>query len=108
MTHHDHHTNDPLHDSDRFGKLESLSDWQLVNEEQDIRGYPVRSASGEDYGKIDDMLVDKEGEHVLAVRLTDGRMVAVENIDIAADHVVYRDTAGASPASYTKVHRRRT
>ncbi|MDG6079220.1 PRC-barrel domain containing protein [Erythrobacter litoralis] len=104
MTHHDNHNSDL--DSDRFGKLESLSDWQLVNEDQDIRGYPVRSATGEEYGKVEDMLVDKDGEHVLALRLTDGRTVPVDNIDIHSDHVIYRDAAAASPASYTRVRRR--
>ena len=104
MTHHDKHADHEM--NERFGKLDSLSDWQLVDDDQDIRGYPVRSATGDDYGKVDDMLVDKQGEHVLAVRLTDGRMVAVENIDIHDDHVIYRDAAGASPASYTRVRSR--
>ena len=45
-----------MKNDDRFEKLDSLSDWQLVNEEQDIRGYPVRSLTGDEYGKIADML----------------------------------------------------
>ncbi len=97
-----------MKNDDRFAELDTLSDWQLVHEEQDIRGYPLRSLSGEDYGTVDDMLVDKDHEHVLAVRLNDGRMVAVENLDIRDDHVIYLDDTAASPAAYTKVSRRRT
>ncbi|GMN13479.1 PRC-barrel domain-containing protein [Altererythrobacter sp. MTPC7] len=90
---------------DRFKSLHGLSDWQLVNEDQDIRGYPVRSITGEEYGKIDDMLVDKDNEHVLAVRMEDGRLVGVEHLDIRDDHVIYTDDHAASPVEYRKVRR---
>lgn len=91
---------------DRFAELDSLSDWQLEDEDQDIRGYPVRSATGEEYGKIEDMLVDKNAEHVLAVRMNDGRLVAVEHLDIKSDHVIYNNDRAASGTHYTKVRAR--
>ena len=91
---------------DRFAELDSLSDWQLESEDQDIRGYPVRSATGEEYGKIEDMLVDKNAEHVLAVRMNDGRLVAVEHLDIKSDHVIYNNDRAASGTHYTKVRAR--
>ena len=91
---------------DRFAELDSLSKWQLVNEDQDIRGYPVRSLTGEEYGKIDDMLVDKDHEHVIAVRMEDGRLVSADHRDIKHDHVIYRDDKGASTPNYTKVRGR--
>ncbi len=91
---------------DRFAELDTLSDWQLVDEDQDIRGYPVRSVTGAEYGKIDEMLVDKKDEHVLAVRMDDGRLVGVEHLDIKDDHVIYMDDRAASPANYTKVRAR--
>lgn len=93
---------------DRFNELHSLSDWQLVNEDQDIRGYPVRSLIGEEYGKVEDMLVDKENERVIAVRMDDGRLVGVEHLDIMDDHVIYRDDAAASNVDYASVRSRRT
>ncbi len=92
---------------DRFAELDTLSDWQLVHEDQDIRGYPVRSVTGEEYGKIEDMLVDKDEEHVLAVRMEDGRLVSADHLDIKDDHVIYMDDRAASPTGYTKVRARR-
>ncbi|RPF71629.1 PRC-barrel domain-containing protein [Aurantiacibacter spongiae] len=91
---------------DRFGELDSLDKWQLENEDQDIRGYPVRSATGEEYGKVDDMLVDKEARHVLAVRLNDGRTVPAEHLDIRDDHVIYTEDRAASDVNYTRVRAR--
>ncbi len=91
---------------DRFAELDTLSNWELVHEKQDIRGWAVRSMNGENYGKIEDMLVDKEHEHVLAVRMDDGRLVAVEHLDIKDNHVVYRDDVAASPVAYHKVRSR--
>ena len=91
---------------DRFAELDSLSKWQLENDDQDIRGYPVRSRSGEEYGKIDDMLVDKDKEHVIAVRMEDGRLVSADHLDIKHDHVIYDDDRAASGTHYTKVRSR--
>jgi len=93
-------------DHDRFGKLVALDDWQLVNEEQDIRGYNVVSATGENYDKVTEMLVDKKEEHIAAVKLEDGRLVAVENLDIGKNTVTYRDDVAASRVAYTKVRPR--
>lgn len=91
---------------DRFAELDTLSDWQLVHEDQDIRGYPVRSVTGDEYGKIEDMLVDKKEEHVLAVRMEDGRLVAAAHLDIKDDHVIYTEDRAASTTHYTKVRSR--
>lgn len=93
------------HDN-RFNELHGLSDWQLENDDQDIRGYPVRSRTGEAYGKIDDMLVDKDNERVVAVRMDDGRLVGVEHLDIQSDHVIYRDDGPAANTRYTRVRSR--
>lgn len=91
---------------DRFAELDTLSDWQLVNDDQDIRGYPVRSVTGDEYGKIEDMLVDKKEERVLAVRMDDGRLVGTDHLDIKDDHVIYTEDRAAAPTKYTKVRAR--
>ncbi|MFB0612207.1 PRC-barrel domain-containing protein [Aurantiacibacter poecillastricola] len=91
---------------DRFNELDSLSKWQLENEDQDIRGYPVRSSTGEEYGRIEDMLVDKDHKHVTAVRMHDGRLVSADHLDIRSDHVIYDDNRAASSTNYTRVRAR--
>ena len=90
---------------DRFGNLEALSDWELVNDDQDIRGCSVFSVTGEGYGKIDDLLVDKGKEHVAAVRLDDGRMVPADNLEIRGRDVIYHDDRPASRTNYARVRR---
>lgn len=94
-----------MNTNDRFSKLESLSDWELVHDDQDIRGRPVQSATGQQYGRVEDMLVDKDKEHVVAVKLSDGRMVPAEHLEITDDQVIYKDDAAASRIDYTRVQR---
>ena len=50
--------------------------------------------------------MDKDKEHVAAVKLTDGRLVAVDNLEIRADDVVYHDDLAASRVHYTRVRAR--
>lgn len=94
-----------MHNDDRFGELEALASWQLVHDDQDIRGREVVSITGVSYGRIEDLLVDKEKEHVAAVKLNDGRIVAVEKLEIRTGDVVYHDDDAASRADYTRVRR---
>ena len=91
---------------DRFNELTGLSDWHRENEEKDIRGDSVGARTGESYGKIEDMLVDKDGESGVAVRIDDGRLVGVEHLDIHDDSVTYRDTGPAADTRYTRVRAR--
>lgn len=64
------------------------------------------------YGHVDDvcdfedMLVDKDGERVVAVRMENGRLVGVENLDIQSDHVIYRDDGPAADTRYSRVRSR--
>lgn len=97
-----------MKNDERFAKLDSLSNWELVHDDQDIRGWPVSSRTGDAYGTIDDMLVDKDNERVLAVRLTDGRLVAVDHLEIRDSDVIYHDDAAASTVDYRQVRRRQT
>lgn len=93
-------SNAPNHHDERYEKLESLSDWELENKDQDIRGRPLVDAQGKRLGVIDDLLVDKDGERVAAVRLDDGSTCGVENLDIQANQVMYRArVAGAAGAA---------
>lgn len=79
----------------RFEELDSLDDYQLENESQDIRGRPLVSPNGEQYGVIQDLLVDNDRDRVVAVRLEDGRCCAVEPLEIHDNAVVYGEAAEA-------------
>lgn len=97
-----------MKNEERFGDLDALDKWELKDSDQDIRGRPLVSATGERYGVIEDMLVDKEKEHVAAIRLEDGRMCGVNYLDITDDHVVYRDPQPDYVPVYHQVTTRRT
>jgi len=73
-----------------YNKLENLEDWELEHSEQDIRNRPLVTTSGDTLGLIDDLLVDRSAERVAAVRLEDGRVCAVEALEIHPSKVIYR------------------
>ena len=79
----------------RYDDLDTLSDYELVNDSQDIRGRPLVSADGQQYGVIEDLLVDKAHNRVTAIRLDDGRICAVEPLEIYDNAVVYGEAAVA-------------
>ncbi len=97
-----------MRNEERFGELDALDNWQLADSGQDIRGRPLVSPTGERHGIIEDMLVDTGKEHVAAIRLDDGRMCGVNFLDIAGDHVVYREPAPDYVPVYHRVTTRRT
>lgn len=80
----------------RFEQLETLDNYELEHSSQDIRGRPLVSANGEKYGIITDLLVDRNAERVAAVRLDNGKVCAVEPLEIHDNAVVY----GAAAEEY--------
>jgi uncharacterized protein (TIGR02271 family) len=91
----------------RERKLASLSNYELENREQDIRGHQVLSSDGRVIGKIDDLLVDTEQECVYAARLEDNRLVNTDYLDIRKDGVfLLVDEAGIAHHSDVKAHDR--
>ncbi len=88
------------HDA-RFDKLEALDDWELEDSDQDIRGRPLVTAQNEKIGVIEDLLVDKDGERVAAVRLKDGSVCGVEYLQIQSDKVIYAPPASTGKAPQT-------
>ena len=79
----------------QFDKLESLGDWELENDSQDIRGRTLIDEDGKELGVIADLLVDKEAERVAAIRLKDGTALGIERVDIRDNRVLYLNAAGA-------------
>ena len=78
-----------LHEN-AYQELEALNEWELEHKEQDIRNRPLVTPTGEQLGIIDDLLVDRSAERVAAIRLEDGRVCAVEALEIHPTEVVYR------------------
>lgn len=77
----------------RYEDLDALDDYKLEHESQDIRGRPLVDAEGNRYGIIKDLLVGKDHNRVEAVRLDDGRVTAVEPLEIHDNAVVYGQAA---------------
>ncbi len=67
---------------DKYTALVELDDYQLQNDDQDLRGHVLRTYDGRQLGTIQRMLVDPERQHVAALVLEDGRGVPVEDIEI--------------------------
>ena len=79
----------------RYEDLDALGDWELEHKSQDIRGRPLVSPEGRKYGVIDDLLIDRSAERVAAVRLEDGRVCAIEPLEIHDNAVIYGKAAHA-------------
>lgn len=62
--------------------LADLDDWQLENSDQDLRGRPLMTRSGQTLGTVKRMLVDCDHKRVSALMLDNGRTVAVEDVEI--------------------------
>lgn len=89
------------HDVER---LASLDDWELADEDQDLRGKALHAADGRVLGRISDMLVDLDQERVVALRLENQQVVDVDRVDIRDGNVmllgaVAGATAGAATAA---------
>lgn len=80
-------------------KLAGLDDWQLEDDDQDLRGKMLVTADGQNVGQVDDMLADLEDERIVALRLDDGRVVNIDTVDIRDGRpVLLVDTGHVPPA----------
>lgn len=82
------------HDT-RYEDLDTLDNYELEHESQDIRGRPLVSPTGQRYGIIEDLLVSRDRTHVEAVRLDNGKVCAIEPLVIHDNAVVYGKEAEA-------------
>ncbi len=72
----------------RLRTLDTLDKWELEDDDQDIRGHVLATATGDRIGVIDELLVDRDHKRVAGVRLEDGRLFPVEPLLIRDDVVV--------------------
>ncbi|GIV95996.1 MAG: hypothetical protein KatS3mg057_0653 [Herpetosiphonaceae bacterium] len=68
-------------------RLNELRDWQLDQEDQDIRGWELKEQTGHTIGTIDDLIVDTNTHMVDGVLLKDGTEIPIRNIRIGKDYV---------------------
>ncbi|MGI8705201.1 MAG: DUF2382 domain-containing protein [Sphingomicrobium sp.] len=68
--------------NDNFPKLESLDKYELEHSDQDLRGQTLYTNDGKEVGRVDDMLVDTDGERVAALCLEDDRVIDIDHVDI--------------------------
>lgn len=69
-------------------RLSDNNDWELEDDDQDIRGWDVVDADGEIVGMVDDLIINTDTEMVELILLDDGTEVAAEDIEIG-DELVY-------------------
>ncbi|GAB5349394.1 hypothetical protein [Alteriqipengyuania sp. 357] len=66
----------------KYQDLRELDDYQLVHEDQDLRGHSLKTHDGLHLGTIKRMLVDPDRDHVAGLVLEDDRIVPVSEIEV--------------------------
>ncbi len=66
----------------KYEDLRELDDYQLVHEDQDLRGHSLKTYDGLHLGTIKRMLVDPDRDHVAGLVLEDDRIVPVTEIEV--------------------------
>lgn len=69
------------------------NDYDLVHDEQDIRGWTVYDEAGLAVGEVDDMIVDTDTEYVTALVITGGRQIPADLVTIGEERVILRGGA---------------
>lgn len=72
--------------------LSRADDWGLVHEDQNIRGWPVVDAAGNEVGTVEELIANTDSELVESVVLDNGQEYPARDIEIA-DGVVYVEGA---------------
>lgn len=70
--------------------LSQLDDYDLVNSDQDCRGWTVRDAAGNQIGKVREMVVNTDSDLVSHLILEDGREIPARNVSLADNTVIVR------------------
>lgn len=83
--------------------LSETDDWQLEHDNQDIRGWTVQDSTGNEVGRVSELIASTENERVESIRLDTGEEFPARSIELH-DGVVYvegRATPAASEGSGT-------
>jgi sporulation protein YlmC with PRC-barrel domain len=79
--------------------LTDLQDWQLVDDDQDIRGKRLVDMTGKFLGTIEQMMVNTEAERVDSVRTETGELYPVGALEIRDADVVFHGVKSTGPTT---------
>jgi len=82
--------------------LSSLSDYDLVNSEQDCRGREAVDLNGNRLGKVQEMIIDTERERVDSIMLDTGKHISVGDIALRDNMVLVRESGDVQAAQATE------
>jgi len=68
--------------------LSKLDDYELVNKDQDIRGWEVQDYTGRVLGSVDDLIVDTDKESITAIVLDDQAEYSIRDIEIRDNRIL--------------------
>ena len=84
--------------------LSTLHDYQLTNNDQDVRGWPVKDAAGKLLGTVRELLVDTDAEHVSMLVLDNGTKLSAGNVTLADRTVLVGAPRAAGAQSTVATH----
>lgn len=70
--------------------LSELNEYELVNESQDVRGWPLVDEAGNKLGTITEFIADTDSEYVTSLVIDDGKQVAARDVNIGDNVVILR------------------
>lgn len=76
--------------------LSQLPDWQLDDANKDIRGWPVKDASGQEIGRVKELMVNTDDQAVSSAMLDNGREIPLRDLDQRDGFVQERSVVSAA------------
>ncbi len=75
--------------------LSKQDDYDLSHSEQDCRGWTVRDTAGNTLGKVADLVIDTEAEHVDSIVLDTGAQIPAADVALRSGTVLVNGVGGA-------------
>ena len=79
--------------------LSDLQDWQLADDDQDIRGKRLVDTTGKVLGTIQELIVNTTAERVDSVRTESGDLYPVGALEIGDGDVVFHGVKSVGPTT---------
>ncbi len=70
-------------------RISRSDDWNLVHDEQDIRGHRMIDAEGNTIGTVDDLIINTDSKLVETIVLEDGTEYSTDEIEIDDNQQAY-------------------